>query len=101
MIYLGAILYNPGHTLHFLFLRDGLAVWLQCFCLTQSCWLLRLPSKCAPAPKCPHWCNTTTCRIVRFYMLPRAERKATYAGWWSIIKKEAKHYWVGRGEGQG
>lgn len=28
-------------------------------------------------------------------MLPRAERKATYAHWWHIIKKEAKHYWVG------
>jgi len=28
-------------------------------------------------------------------MLPRAERKATYAGWWAVVKKEAKHYWVG------
>lgn len=32
--------------------------------------------------------------MVRFYALPKAERKATYAGWWATIKKEAKHYWV-------
>ncbi|GAB4818097.1 hypothetical protein N2152v2_005143 [Parachlorella kessleri] len=34
-------------------------------------------------------------RVGRFYMLPRAERRATYAGWWAVVKKEAKHYWVG------
>ena len=40
-------------------------------------------------------------RVVRFYGLPRSERKATYAGWWLAIKKEAKHYWVRRaGEGR-
>jgi LETM1 and EF-hand domain-containing protein 1, mitochondrial len=33
--------------------------------------------------------------LLRFAMLPRAERKAIYAGWWVVIKKEAKHYWVG------
>eukprot|EP00887_Chlorella_sp_A99_P005186 scaffold1.g5186.t1 len=34
-------------------------------------------------------------RIARFAALPRAERKATYARWWGVVKKEAKHYWVG------
>ncbi|PRW58330.1 LETM1 and EF-hand domain-containing mitochondrial [Chlorella sorokiniana] len=34
-------------------------------------------------------------KIARFYMQPRAERKATYARWWGVVKKEAKHYWVG------
>lgn len=34
-------------------------------------------------------------RLVRFAVLPRAERRATYAGWWLVIKKEARHYWLG------
>ncbi len=34
-------------------------------------------------------------KLGRFAALPRAERKAIYAGWWVIIKKEAKHYWLG------
>jgi len=34
-------------------------------------------------------------KLGRFAALPRAERKAIYAGWWVVIKKEAKHYWLG------
>ena len=34
-------------------------------------------------------------RLARFAALPRAERKAIYAGWWVVIKNEAKHYWLG------
>jgi len=34
-------------------------------------------------------------RIADFAALPRADRRATYARWWSAIKKEAKHYWLG------
>lgn len=34
-------------------------------------------------------------RLACFYRLPRAERRATYARGWAVVKKEAKHYWVG------
>ena len=34
-------------------------------------------------------------------MQPRAERRATYARWWGVVKKEAKHYWVRRRGGSG
>lgn len=34
-------------------------------------------------------------RVQRFVLLPRAERRATYARWWAVVKKEAKHYWLG------
>lgn len=34
-------------------------------------------------------------KLARFAALPRAERRAIYAGWWSVIKHEAKHYWLG------
>ncbi|KAL4423518.1 hypothetical protein ABPG77_003651 [Micractinium sp. CCAP 211/92] len=34
-------------------------------------------------------------KVARFYTQPRSERRATYARWWVVIKKEAKHYWVG------
>ena len=33
-------------------------------------------------------------RLQRFAGLPKADRRATYARWWGVIKKEAKHYWV-------
>ncbi len=33
-------------------------------------------------------------RLGRFAALPRAERKEIYAGWWAVVKREAKHYWV-------
>lgn len=35
------------------------------------------------------------CRLGRFAAQPREQRRATYARWWTVIKKEAKHYWVG------
>ena len=28
-------------------------------------------------------------------MQPRATRRSAYARWWGVVKKEAKHYWVG------
>jgi LETM1 and EF-hand domain-containing protein 1, mitochondrial len=34
-------------------------------------------------------------RTARFAALPRAERKAAYADMWLVVKKEAKHYWIG------
>ena len=35
-------------------------------------------------------------RVVHFFTsTTRAERKATYAGWWSHAKAEARHYWAG------
>jgi len=34
-------------------------------------------------------------RVARFYALPKAERRATYSRWWGVVKKEAKHYWLG------
>lgn len=34
-------------------------------------------------------------KIIKFYSLPRAERKATYSRWWGVVKSEAKHYWLG------
>lgn len=34
-------------------------------------------------------------RTARFAALPRAERKAAYADVWLVVKKEAKHYWIG------
>lgn len=34
-------------------------------------------------------------KLGRFAALPRAQRKAIYSGWWVVIKKEAKHYWLG------
>ena len=43
---------------------------------------------------------STVCSIVGFYTQPKAARRATYAYWWTVVKKEAKHYWV-RGAGAG
>lgn len=71
-----------------------------CRCKGWGClWVAKAPLLCAsyqlpPAPTClpPH----PPARIARFYMQPRAERKATYSRWWGIVKKEAKHYWVRR-----
>lgn len=40
------------------------------------------------------WTLALPGRMVAFAMLPAAERSKTYAHWWSIIKKEARHYWV-------
>ncbi len=40
------------------------------------------------------WTLALPGRIVAFYMLPAAERSKTYAHWWSVVKKEARHYWV-------
>ena len=34
-------------------------------------------------------------RVSRFAALPKVERRAVYAGWWLVVKKEAKHYWLG------
>lgn len=34
-------------------------------------------------------------RVLRFYSLPRSERRQAYARWWGIVKTEAKHYWLG------
>jgi LETM1 and EF-hand domain-containing protein 1, mitochondrial len=34
-------------------------------------------------------------RMARFAALPRDERRAAYARWWGVVKKEAKHYWLG------
>jgi len=53
-----------------------------CCVMAHDCRPALLASPCPPA------------RVARFYMQPRAERKATYARWWGIVKKEAKHYWV-------
>ena len=35
-------------------------------------------------------------KVWTFYTrTPRAERRATYAGWWAAAKAEARHYWAG------
>lgn len=41
------------------------------------------------------WLIALPARIIKFYSLPKSERAATYAGWWLVVKKEAKHYWYG------
>jgi hypothetical protein len=33
--------------------------------------------------------------VATFYARPRAERRACYARWWGVVKKEARHYWAG------
>jgi hypothetical protein len=33
--------------------------------------------------------------VARFAARPRAERRAAYRRWWCVVKREAKHYWVG------
>ena len=47
---------------------------------------------CSPHPS---FLPSALSRLARFAALPRAERRLVYAGWWDVIKKEAKHYWVG------
>jgi hypothetical protein len=32
--------------------------------------------------------------VVRFFSQPWDVQRSTYARWWVVIKKEAKHYWV-------
>lgn len=65
----------------------------------QGRLLLGAPSSCprkcvcAPQPRPPPLGPAP--RVARFYGQPKAERKATYARWWGVVKKEAKHYWVG------
>jgi len=54
---------------------------------------LRLVAPPRPPPPPPP--NSTLCRVARFYAQPKGDRKATYSRWWTVIKKEAKHYWVG------
>ena len=40
--------------------------------------------------------TATPGRVLHFFTsTTRAERKATYAGWWSQAKAEARHYWAG------
>jgi hypothetical protein len=34
-------------------------------------------------------------RIRGFIALSSEERRKVYAGWWAVVKKEARHYWVG------
>ena len=34
-------------------------------------------------------------RIRGFIALSSEERRKVYAGWWGVVKKEARHYWVG------
>ena len=56
---------------------------------SQLAPLLRTCRTNCPAPAClPR-------RIVRFFAQPWAMQRATYSRWWTVIKKEAKHYWVG------
>ena len=65
---------------------DAVTVWKAC----------TVPA-CKPANMCLLHCTAPLppCRIARFYMQPRATRRAAYARWWGVVKKEAKHYWVG------
>jgi fructose-bisphosphate aldolase class 1 len=34
-------------------------------------------------------------RVRGFIALSSGERRKVYAGWWAVVKKEARHYWVG------
>jgi hypothetical protein len=42
-----------------------------------------------------HFVVSTPGAVARFYARPRAERRACYARWWGVVKKEARHYWAG------
>jgi hypothetical protein len=37
---------------------------------------------------------TAPVKVVRFFSQPWDVQRSTYARWWVVIKKEAKHYWV-------
>ena len=34
-------------------------------------------------------------RVFRFYSMPKDDRKAAYSRGWTVVKTEAKHYWLG------
>lgn len=34
-------------------------------------------------------------KVIRFYSMPKDDRRAAYSRWWGVVKTEAKHYWLG------